>query len=1167
MRTLHPLPRLLLLVWLSVSLVAGDGGAVLRRQEPSPAPAPAPAPAPSPSPSPSPSPPPPPSSTNAPRPTGGGDASPSPTNSASSEGGSSASDSSGASDSASTSNSEGSSRSNSTAEPSSSSTESSAAPTSTPSGTPDGNNGTTTVNPNTLPLKPVITPAFAIAGVLLLLTGAAYNVVGIKNQWLHVFLSTAYLTSLAVTVLVIYVMNPPISSAIQGAYLVAAAITGIVFGALSLIFTEVTEGLGCLLGGFCLSMWLLVLKPGGLLTETGSKAIFIAAFTLAVFALSFHRYTRTYSLMGSTAFSGATVVVLGMDCLSKAGLKEFWVYIWALNDNLFPLATNTYPHTRGIRVEIAAIMLIFVLGIISQLKLWKVVKQRRAEKAAERKEHERHLDRLEEDVGRRVEEHTSRERAQWEDVYGNKERSQAQKADSGIGEDLDSRKGSSTVVGSRETPRNRESIELSEIGSSRRSSRADTVSTGDGQEPGNTVTVRVVADDSGYQELDDDGVAPNADPDHQGTPPSARHSGSKVSFEPASGRGKRDSKSGRKSGRSSAPPAPAVVPLPFSVPEGTEDGHDDDQTSVATFADSIRDHARRSKRLSGGSALNRLSVASSRLSRAMSESQEALVIPHDDDRASSIAATIDDLTDDGDSVSGSDMVTTPVPMPEDEGDKRRSLDPSTMIANLDTRTPEERASLEEAAEAKDRPMSIVQLGAPMTLDASGGSPEAGSPAASRRPSLTPSTNPKEQGGRKRGSCSSAKAAGAAGAARSKSVKSGPQSEVSAKANGLDAELPKAVSKVVMSYRTNEWAKHLSAAEKPQLDELKLAEYPVEAAHKKREVAAPVDVDDLQQTADTAKPPAPALSRSVSQLSLRSDNAMGLGRSASASPGSPVQGQQRPPPNRSIYLQTSPQRSASQSSVHNASGNPSAQSLMHSSMSLSLQTQAPNARGFRSSSSPLLQETLVESPTEETGAAYGKQRLTPSPLPSNTLMAKRDTMLRAKYSSNSLPGTMPEIQPSDSASVHGGSQLGPVDEDDMTLSERRALMQQQQQQQQQPVRASVGPMTAHSQPFDSHQPRRESAAPDPQRREAMLAQWRQSVQQEFGAERQQAPAASEFRRAEMLHEKHASRASQQQAAMASKMRDSVFDERMRRGDMIDLHKEALRKMQANANKHV
>ena len=123
-------------------------------------------------------------------------------------------------------------------------------------------------------------------------------------------------------------MNPPISNAVQGAYLVAVVITGLIFGALSIVFTEVTEGLGCLLGGFCLAMWFLVLKPGGLVPNTTGRIILVLAFTLGIFALSFTHYTRPYGLIGGISFAGATIVILGIDCFSRAGLKEFWLYVW-----------------------------------------------------------------------------------------------------------------------------------------------------------------------------------------------------------------------------------------------------------------------------------------------------------------------------------------------------------------------------------------------------------------------------------------------------------------------------------------------------------------------------------------------------------------------------------------------------------------------------------------------------------------------------------------------------------------------------------------------------------------------------------------------------------------------------------------------------------------------
>jgi hypothetical protein len=105
-------------------------------------------------------------------------------------------------------------------------------------------------------------------------------------------------------------------------------LSGILFGGLSLLFNEMTEGLCCLLGGYCLAMWFMTLKPGGLIASQSGTAIFIVVMSCAAFCLSFSRYTRHYGSLGSIAFSGATITVLGIDCFSRAGMKEFWLYVW-----------------------------------------------------------------------------------------------------------------------------------------------------------------------------------------------------------------------------------------------------------------------------------------------------------------------------------------------------------------------------------------------------------------------------------------------------------------------------------------------------------------------------------------------------------------------------------------------------------------------------------------------------------------------------------------------------------------------------------------------------------------------------------------------------------------------------------------------------------------------
>ena len=202
--------------------------------------------------------------------------------------------------------------------------------TSHPSVTPaPGNqNETKASKDNELPIQPIITPAIGIAGVILMCTGVAYTIIGIKHKWLLVFLSAFYLAGLSITVLILYVMTPPISDSIQGAYFVAAFGTGVIFGAVSLVFKDVTEGFGCIVGGFCLAMWFLVLKPGGLIASTTGRAIMIGAFSAVAWSLAFSQYTRTYGTIICTSFGGAMITMIGIDCFSRAGLKEFWIYIW-----------------------------------------------------------------------------------------------------------------------------------------------------------------------------------------------------------------------------------------------------------------------------------------------------------------------------------------------------------------------------------------------------------------------------------------------------------------------------------------------------------------------------------------------------------------------------------------------------------------------------------------------------------------------------------------------------------------------------------------------------------------------------------------------------------------------------------------------------------------------
>jgi len=365
----------------------------------------------------------------------------------------------------------------------------------------------------------------------------------------------------------------------------------------------------------------------------------------------------------------------------------------------------------------------------------------------------------------------------------------------------------------------------------------------------------------------------------------------------------------------------------------------------------------------------------------------------------------------------------------------------------------------------------------------------------------------------------------------------------------------------MSYRTNEWAKHLSNADAPDLEELKLAEYPVQPVEAQKplqtvtETVAPVNVEELQQTPENAMPP-PA-SRSVSQMS----NHPSITRSTSAQ-----------------YNQYAPAPITSKPEVQTGFNSQDPTLLRSSSQhSLSAQSSQTNLapRGFRSSSQPHIPQPIVESPVEEDFQMHApnpsiSRTVSPNvPFGSTTtLISKRDSMMRNKtsfYPHHQALASTPEIPyyasgpasraGSDAGSIYNYPNTNAVlydDDEDMSLSARRDLIRQNSLIQMAPSVPGITPLqNTPIIPFDSHQPRRSSGAPTPLVREQQMASWRASVQQELFSGVQ--PKVSiERQRNTLWHERQQE---EQRRAVEEKRRterDSQFDERMRRGDMSTFH---------------
>jgi hypothetical protein len=919
-----------------------------------------------------------------------------------------------------------------------------------------------------------------------------YTFVGIRNKWLQIFFSAAYLASLAVAVLIIYVMEPPVSNGLQGAYVVAITLTGLILGGAALLLMEMTEGLGCLLGGFCFAMWLLVLQPGGLLTSTAPVVVFIVCFTLAGWATSFSRYTRPYGLICLTSFGGATVVVLGIDCFSKSGLKEFWAYIWNLNQNLFPLGATTYPLTKGMKVEIFVIIVLFLAGMASQSKLWNIIKKRRERRALDRLDDERNLRREEEKVGRRIERANSRQRVYWEAVYGNKD--PAPSADSGVGSM--GKEGHGSTVTSTEHLGERP-IEMNEISFPPVMSGANLEQVKKGLD--SAVLVRVVADDQPAPEQpesqishDTNHLSPNAS---RNSVRNSQLSSNEVEapYDDSNGvAGQAGSRRNSKNNSQRTSAGPAIVPLPFTISEGDKD----DSSSVATFADDDNGN-RFFRRSSQGSELlrslsQRSQLKRDALSRPLSTSTEKLVGHNgaEDDR-SSVAATVDDMTDDGDSRS----------LPE-----------------LSEHISEEQKVDEDISE------EVAQDGT------------VGHPEVFKTPA-TPNSVPNHQ---PQGLTIDAMALQSSAAVEilEKSPEDGekssspPESEI-AMPEPLPvaltrAALPPALPKVASSYRTNEWAKHLSNADIPEVEDIKTFQPPTEADSIPEEAPAVVLLKDLQQMPESVvTPPAP---RSTSHLS-----------------SCPV------PPQMS--------RTNSYKSLDSSKAEPTSvpwpqavisRSPSHQSLQRVTTQQMQSMRSYRNSSTPNISQTLVESPIEDS----------PGPLPSS-LIGQRETILRNKPSLGfkslaATPESVSRASPDIRSSKIRDSRLD--DDGDTAVLAQRSVVRQS-------TLPTLTPQLRQNPAFDSHQPRRQSSTPvNGPSRDVQLAQWRASVQQDLKANVQPRKSLDKSRSA-LLQEKMIAERQREMEQARKGMRENVLDERMRKGDMLEAHKEAMKRMQKEANKHV
>ena len=794
-----------------------------------------------------------------------------------------------------------------------------------------------------------------------------------------------------------------------------------------------------------------------------------------------------------------------------------------LNDKLFPLNTNTYPITRGIKVEIAGIIILCLLGMISQLKVWKLVKERRERKAAARMEHEREREEYEANLGKQIEHHNAKARKQWEKIYGDKLSGKNEPADSGIGSAGDSFH--KTSVSIKEYRRSRQnSIELSDVPSvpdSTSASSADLVPKTNGKDGFSRVSLRAVSDDE-IQQIDAHG-----NPVQNQRPPAIQEEAIGYADSRASSDPPRSSVSFKgKSLRPSVAPPPVVLPLPFEIPP--EERISDYGPTSGLTQDQTRNF--RDKRLSQLSMANRLSTAASL--------GDELDVPHiEDDRRSSVAATLNDKLDQ-DSLSKLSPSTTPLKtgFGQDDG---------LNVPEIPAETKSERAvKLDSPSELK--PVDSA-LRSKSETDLRGNQVDLGSAEKSQQipplnsavmkaasASLTTSTRPKEDASQSHESNGD------------KNPEAIATSEAPPAASALAGQLPDKLSKIALKYRTNEWAKHLDTAEEPEVQiESRPSTPGVTVEVRTPEPPAPPRNTELPEKPKEEKRPADVARNSSSSSNVyRTSKATPI-YASQANSSTSVAGNS---PTNNIYNVNSIQRNVSQSSMRNSSASP-----QHS-----LQVKT-NAKGNRSSSMPLSTQPLVESPVEEGLPVAAPGTFTRMNSSRGTLLdiAEKKKANRTSAALLNRQSSAPNVAiTSSSNSSSNEIQVKPEDDEDMPLAQRRSLIQAQ--------RNSSFPAPQQSMVFDSHQPKRTSTV-DSRKQAADLALWRDSMRSDM-AQRAPRIAEEDQARTQMMTQRRHSQMKQEQQAAAAQHREGVFDNMMRRGDMLDLHREKLHKMQANANRH-
>lgn len=174
-------------------------------------------------------------------------------------------------------------------------------------------------------------------------------------------------------------------------FVLSSFVAGIAGGGFAIFFWQATKYLIGAWGGLAFGLWVQCFRDGGLIRPVGIRWLLFITCAVIGFVLCTIPKIHYQVLLVATAIVGSTAVILGVDCFSTAGLKEF--YMWNIGyRELFPkyISHNIqFPVTQSMEIEIGLIAAIWLMGIAVQLRVLQVLQRKLREMKEEQKRRER----------------------------------------------------------------------------------------------------------------------------------------------------------------------------------------------------------------------------------------------------------------------------------------------------------------------------------------------------------------------------------------------------------------------------------------------------------------------------------------------------------------------------------------------------------------------------------------------------------------------------------------------------------------------------------------------------------------------------------------------------------------------------------------------------------